>query len=153
MSQQMLSTCHNYSSIFAMCPAAVSMKILYFVIFCLFFCIHFNFFVGDGAVDAFHNLSVTFGDGELHTESDVTMLSACAVLRKNYKIYSWSFGDGAWIKLEILFYIKYVTFKQKHKNFLKFWMTVRKNIALWQYRSGVFLAQVKHTYPLLSKQA
>ena len=40
-------------------------------------------FVGEGTIDAFHNLSINFGDGEVHTESEVTLLSTCAALRKN----------------------------------------------------------------------
>jgi len=67
-----------------MCPAQVSRKIFYFVRpFLLIFLYFFYCFVGERTIDAFHNLSISVGDGEVHTESEVTLLSTCAALRKN----------------------------------------------------------------------
>ena len=112
--------------------------------------------MGEEAIDAFHNLSVTVGDGKLHTDlkSDIAE-HLCCDEKEFGKYFPDPSGDNPWIKVTrnpFLCQVEKVP-TAAQEEFLEL---IHDHTAKDSFNSmelGSFWQQMKYMYPLLSAGA
>ena len=112
--------------------------------------------LNEGAIDAFHNVSVTFGDRKLHTDLRSDIAEHLYYVKIEFgKYFSDLSGDDQWIKVTRNPFLRQVEEvpTAAQEEFLQLIYDHAAKDSFDRMELGSFWLQMKYRYPLLSEAA